>query len=225
MYNNATGLASLVNSPYRDMDVMRVQMTPREVAGLQQLAMSYGANQDDLYDPITGEPRFSFLKKILPMVAGALLGGMGMSSFGAAATVGLGYGLIEGDLKKGLMAGLSAYSGSSIGAGLKAAAGAGQVSTEPPATLAAQLGLKESELISPFADSSKDLLGVSIPDTSAPIPAVSPVGASAAQAGTTVKPPQGLFGTMGRGASNIFTGQEGASDAFMKALGGPMGKC
>jgi len=174
MYNNATGLASLVNSPYRDMDVMRVQMTPREVAGLQQLAMSYGANQDDLYDPITGEPRFSFLKKILPMVAGALLGGMGMSSFGAAATVGLGYGLIEGDLKKGLMAGLSAYSGSSIGAGLKAAAGAGQVSTEPPATLAAQLGLKESELISPFADSSKDLLGVSIPDTSAPIPAVSP---------------------------------------------------
>ncbi len=90
MYNNATGLASLVNSPYRDMDVMRVQMTPREVAGLQQLAMSYGANQDDLYDPITGEPRFSFLKKILPMVAGALLGGMGMSSFGAAATVGLG---------------------------------------------------------------------------------------------------------------------------------------
>jgi hypothetical protein len=81
MYNNdpqymnssQAGLGSLVASPYADSDVMRVKMTPREVAGLQQLAMAYGANERDLYDPVTGEPQFSFLKKILPMIAGAIL--------------------------------------------------------------------------------------------------------------------------------------------------------
>jgi len=60
MYNSSpqAGLAALTASPYADSDVMNVQMTPREVAGLQQLAMSYGANEQDLYDPVTGQPRF-----------------------------------------------------------------------------------------------------------------------------------------------------------------------
>ena len=137
MYNNApqAGLASLVNSPYRDMDVMRVQMTPREVAGLQQIALSYGAREEDLYDPVTGEPRFLSLKNILPMIAGAVLGpaGFGLSPFAAAATVGIGYGLVEGDLKKGLMAGLGAYSGGKIGEGLKAAGEATAPAPEAPA--------------------------------------------------------------------------------------------
>ena len=129
MYNNAyisppqSGIASLVSSPHADSDVMNVKMTPREVAGLQQLAVSHGATEQDLYDPITGQPQFSFLKKILPMVAGAFLGpaGYGLSPFAAAATVGLGYGLIEGDLQKGLMAGLGAYSGANITGAFKAA--------------------------------------------------------------------------------------------------------
>ena len=80
MYNNdpkfmnpQQGLASLVNSPYRDSDVMQVKMTPNEVAGLQQLALHYGANEQDLYDPVTGQPKFSFLKKLLPTIAGAIL--------------------------------------------------------------------------------------------------------------------------------------------------------
>ena len=133
------GLASLVASPYRDSDVMQVKMTPREVAGLQQLAMSYGAMPEDLYDPVTGQPQFSFLKKLLPTLIGATLNtfapGVGSkvgSLFGlsgaAASTVGTGlvvggaYGLIEGDLKKGLQAGLGAYSGANIAQSLSAAA-------------------------------------------------------------------------------------------------------
>lgn len=133
------GLASLVASPYRDSDVMQVKMTPREVAGLQQLAMSYGAMPEDLYDPVTGQPQFSFLKKLLPTLIGATLNtfapGVGSkvgSLFGlsgaAASTIGTGlvvggaYGLVEGDLKKGLQAGLGAYSGANIAQSLQAAA-------------------------------------------------------------------------------------------------------
>ena len=134
------GLASLVASPYRDSDVMQVKMTPREVAGLQQLAMSYGAMPEDLYDPVTGQPQFSFLKKLLPTLIGATLNtfapGIGRTvgnlipglSEAAASTIGTGlvvggaYGLIEGDLKKGLEAGLGAYSGANIAQSLQAAA-------------------------------------------------------------------------------------------------------
>jgi hypothetical protein len=150
MYNNdpkytnpsQAGLGSLVASPYADSDVMRVKMTPREVAGLQQLAMAYGANEQDLYDPVTGEPQFSFLKKILPMIAGAILPSIpviGPALAGVAKTIGFGNqaigtgllvggvtGLIEGDLKKGLMAGIGAYSGANLAQALQGASvGAG----------------------------------------------------------------------------------------------------
>jgi hypothetical protein len=236
MYNNdpkymnpQQGLASLVNSPYGDSDVMRVKMTPREVAGLQQLAMSYGANQRDLYDPVTGEPRFSFLKKILPMIAGTVLGpaGFGMSAFGAAATVGAVTGLIEGDLKKGLMAGLGAYSGAKIGEGFTAAGkAASQVSTAPPpSTLAQQLGLKESDLIAPTGLDSKAAFGVDIPDTSGPLPAVSPMqAADVVQTVTPRQAPTGFFGTMGQGVKNVFaSGDAGdaSRSAFMKTFENP----
>lgn len=139
MYNQTpeAGLASLVRSPYRDMDVMNVQMTPREVAGLQQIALAYGANEQDLYDPVTGQPRFSFLKKILPMLAGAVLGPAGFQLFSSALTAGLAVGavtgLVEGDLKKGLMAGLGAYSGATLASGLKDAAAAAQTAKEKAA--------------------------------------------------------------------------------------------
>lgn len=131
-------------------------MTPREVAGLQQLAISHGATEQDLYDPVTGEPRFSFLKKILPMIAGAVLPsipgvgqiaktiGFGSEALGTALLVGGATGLIEGDLKKGLMAGLGAYSGATLSEGLKAASIAGRpdetLSEITPAAQAAKAG-------------------------------------------------------------------------------------
>lgn len=231
MYNNdpkymnpQQGLASLVNSPYGDSDVMRVKMTPREVAGLQQLAMSYGANQRDLYDPVTGEPRFSFLKKILPMIAGTVLGpaGFGMSAFGAAATVGAVTGLIEGDLKKGLMAGLGAYSGAKIGEGLKAA-GTPTPAPEAPATEVAPTAklpgvpsMKESILGGP-TPRTFDTTGAAT--WSAAQPGQAPV-TQAVQAATTVKPPPtGFFDTMGQGVKNVFASGD-AGDASRKAFMG-----
>ena len=172
MYNNdpkfmnpQQGLASLVNSPYRDSDVMQVKMTPNEVAGLQQLALHYGANEQDLYDPVTGQPKFSFLKKLLPTIAGAILntvapgvGGAVGKFFGlsgaAASTLGTGLlvggatALIEGDLKKGLMAGLGAYGGANLAQSLQAAAAA-------PAAPSAEEVVKAAEA----TDAAKSLVG------------------------------------------------------------------
>ncbi|NCW90320.1 MAG: hypothetical protein EBV73_07250, partial [Rhodocyclales bacterium] len=220
--------------------VMRVQMTPREVAGLQQLAMSYGANQDDLYDPITGEPRFSFLKKILPMVAGAVLGpaGFGLSPFAAAATVGIGYGLIEGDLQKGLMAGLGAYSGGKIGEAFKAAGTPAAPAPTAPATTPAPTPDITAGSATQFPKvtgyGADRLSGMTDYQDSYVPPA--PV-TQTVQAGTTVKPPSttvkppSTFGenlsAAGQGIKNVFaSGDAGAASrkAFMGVFDNPISK-
>jgi hypothetical protein len=93
-------------------------MAPQELAGLQQLAMAHGGSLTR--NPETGLYEASFLKKILPQVIGAILPsvpgvgqftktlGFGNEALGSALIVGGATGLIEGDLKKGLMAGLGA---------------------------------------------------------------------------------------------------------------------
>jgi hypothetical protein len=232
MYNSSpqAGLAALTASPYADSDVMNVRMTPREVAGLQQLAMSYGADEQDLYDPVTGQPRFSFLKKILPMIAGTVLGpaGFGMSAFGAAATVGAVTGLIEGDLKKGLMAGLGAYSGAKIGEGLKAAATPAPAPTAPATEVApapnitAGSATQFPKVTGYGADQLSRMTDYQ--DTYVPPAPVT----QTVQAATTVKPPPtGFFDTMGQGVKNVFSaGDAGTASrqAFMGVFDNPLSK-
>lgn len=112
-------LANDLASKGRNNDSLLVHMTPNEVNSLQGLAIANGGSLT--VNPDTGLPEAGFLDSILPMVAGFALGpaGLGvMSSLGAAATVGGITGLLEGDLGKGLMAGLGAYSGSSLGQSL-----------------------------------------------------------------------------------------------------------
>ena len=246
MYSSMSeaGLASLAKSPYRDSDVMNVQMTPREVAGLQQLALSQGATPQDLYDPVTGQPRFSFLKKLLPTIIGATLKtvapGFGQavgkmlpfglsdeaaSNVGTALVVGGATGLIEGDLKKGLQAGLGAYSGATLASGLeqaglaaRQAAEASRVSNAPvaPSTLAQQLGLKEKDLISPdMGFDSKGLMGVDVNMAAPPLPPVAytPPTQAADVVKTVTKRP-GFF----EGVNALFT-PEGRK-AFGQATGG-----
>jgi len=77
MYQNpAQGLASLG----RNNDSMLVHMTPGEVGGLQQLAMSAGGSLT--INPQTGLPEAGFLSSLLPALAGAaanvMLPGSGM---------------------------------------------------------------------------------------------------------------------------------------------------
>jgi hypothetical protein len=143
MYNDApeAGLASLLASRGRNGDSVLVHMAPEEVQGLQALAMAHGGELT--INPDTGLYEANILKKFLPMIAGAVLntvapgvGGAIGKFFGlsgtAASTLGTGLlvggvtGLIEGDLKKGLMAGIGAYSGANLAQSLQGASvGAG----------------------------------------------------------------------------------------------------
>ena len=114
----------------RGPDTQLVHMAPQEVRGLQALARAHGGSLT--VNPETGLAEAGFLKKILPMVLGAALAPLtagtslaflGATPLASAMTVGAGYGLATGDLRKGLMAGLGAYGGANLGAGLNAAAG------------------------------------------------------------------------------------------------------
>jgi hypothetical protein len=117
---------------------MLVHMAPKEVAGLQALAMAHGGSLT--VNPQTGLPEAGFLKNLLPTLIGAGLmfatGGTGAAlipGLSNAATIGLGVGGLQalrtGSLRKGLMAGLGAYGGagmmgSVLGAGAAGASGA-----------------------------------------------------------------------------------------------------
>jgi hypothetical protein len=111
----------------RNGDSMLVHMAPSEVAGLQALGLSHGITMT--INPHTGLPEaFSFkklLKSALPMIAGFALGPAGFgvvsSALGAGALVGGATALATGSLQKGIMAGLGAYGGASLGAGLQSA--------------------------------------------------------------------------------------------------------
>jgi hypothetical protein len=115
---------------------MLVHMAPKEVAGLQALAMAHGGSLT--VNPQTGLPEAGFLKNLLPTLIGAGLmfatGGTGAAlipGLSNAATIGLGVGGIQalrtGSLKKGLMAGLGAYGGAGM-MGSVLGAGTGAIS-------------------------------------------------------------------------------------------------
>jgi hypothetical protein len=96
-------------------------MTKGEIKGLQGLALAAGGSLS--INPDTGLVEASFLKRILPMVAGA---GLMMTGIGAPLAAGMVGGfetLRTGDIGKGLMAGLGAYGGAGLAQGLSAAGG------------------------------------------------------------------------------------------------------
>ena len=113
MKQTAQGLASLGRGP----DTELVHMAPSEVAGLQQLAQAHGGSLT--INPHTGLPEAGFLSSILPTVIGGALMATGVGSpLGVAMMVGAGYTAATGSLKSGLMAGLGAYGGAGLGAGI-----------------------------------------------------------------------------------------------------------
>jgi hypothetical protein len=120
-----TSLANQVQEKGRGQDTMLVHMTPKEVGGLQALAMAHGGSLT--INPQTGLPEAGFLSSILPMVAGAALtigSGGAINPYMSAAIVGGITGLSSKSLSKGLMAGLGAFGGAGLGTALSAA-GAG----------------------------------------------------------------------------------------------------
>jgi hypothetical protein len=137
---------------------MLVHMAPKEVAGLQALAMAHGGSLT--VNPQTGLPEAGFLKNLLPTLIGAGLmfatGGTGAAlipGLSNAATIGLGIGGLQalrtGSLRKGLMAGLGAYGGagmmgSVLGAGATGAANAASTEAIAAGDLAAQQAVTPS---------------------------------------------------------------------------------
>ncbi len=116
-------LANHMAAQGRGPDQVLVHMSPRELQGLQSLAVAHGGTLTT--NPHTGLPEAGFLDSVLPIAAGFLLGpagfGIAETALGAAGIVGGITGLATGSLSKGLMAGLGAYGGSSLGTSLMGA--------------------------------------------------------------------------------------------------------
>ena len=103
----------------RGRDSTLVHMTPREVSGLQSLAMAHGGTLT--INPETGLPEAGFLDSILPTLLGGaatFFSGGTITPLMAALGVGGLTALTSKDLGKGLMAGLGAYGGAGIAGGL-----------------------------------------------------------------------------------------------------------
>ena len=181
----------------RGGDSMLVHMTPGEVKGLQALAMSQGGSLT--INPSTGLPEAKFLKRLLPTLIGAGLSFIpGVGPLMAAGLVGGAETLRTGNLGKGLMAGLGAFGGANIAAGLAgsaAAAGAG-AGAAPSAYQSALSNL------GPAAESM----------SAAQVAQTAPMAQQAAIAGEGFK---GLGSAAGR--SGFMSGVGGAKGALMTA--------
>jgi len=192
-------LAQDMASRGRGPDTMLVHMAPKEVAGLQALALAHGGSLT--INPQTGLPEAGFLSAILPMVAGmalnafapgvgtavgSALGGLGGAA-GTGILVGGLTGLATGSLRKGLMAGLGAYGGAGIG-DVIGNAGAAAIEAGVPATTAS---------VAPVVPPVSPVASV-VPPVS-PVAPVAPVAAAPASGvvvGGPIPPPSYLQGAI-----------------------------
>jgi hypothetical protein len=190
---------------------MLVHMTPGEVKGLHALALAHGGSLT--INPDTGLVEANFLKKLLPTVLGFGLNFLfpGLGALGSAALVGAGETIrTKGDLGKGLMAGLGAFGGASLGAGLSAAAGtAGATGAGASST-----GALTAEQIAQKAITDAGQFGYANA-----VPAAQTAMTTAAPASATAP---GFFNQMGQGISAL--ANPAGRTAFMNAVpGGMMG--
>jgi len=103
----------------RGPDSTLVHMSPREVEGLQKLAVANGTTLT--INPDTGLPEAFSLQDLLPTLIGGAatyLTGGAITPLMAALGTGAVTALTSKDLGKGLMAGLGAYSGAGLVSGL-----------------------------------------------------------------------------------------------------------
>lgn len=213
----AEGLASLG----RGKDTMLMHVTPREVAGLQNLAMAQGGSLT--INPQTGLPEAGWFDDILgavaPIALGALLGpagiGLASSALGAGLMTGAaGFALSGGDLGAGLSAGLGGAGGFGLGSSLGsvgAAAKIPQVSTIGADATSAFGNVAPASLAAPGASSASSLFPATAGSSSLSGTASSMFPATAASTGTTAatnlmgKTVPYSFGDIGRGAKEVFS--------------------
>lgn len=204
----------------RGEDSLLIHMTPKEVSGLQALAQAHGKSLT--FNPDTGLPEAGVLSSILPMVIGAGLtvaSGGALSPLMAAAITGGGYMAATGSLQKGLMAGLGAYGGGSIGAGI-ADMGATSLAGEAAAPQLATLNNTMAAMPGVTADAM--FMG---PTGASDIAAASAAQTGFGEAANAAKMAamQNNYGldAMGRGFSQM--GKSGGIGQLTSRLGGDMG--
>jgi hypothetical protein len=184
----------------RDGDTELVHMTKGEIRGLQGLALAHGGSLS--INPDTGLVEASFLKRILPMVAGAgLMMIPGVNALAAAGMVGGFETMRTGDIGKGLMAGLGAYGGAGLAQGLSTAgaSAAGDIGVNATST-----GLQNTG-----ANALRESAGAAL---STPMPGVSNAAGEALRAGAQAPV---TLGNMGAGFNQI-TSSPGALGSFAK---------
>lgn len=116
-------MAQQVRARGRGDDTMLIHMTPKEVGGLQTLALATGGSLT--VNPDTGLPEAGWLGDMLPTILGVVGAAFGLPTW-AVGLGGMAAGTAAtGDLSKGLMAGLGAFGGASLAgaAGISGAAG------------------------------------------------------------------------------------------------------
>jgi len=195
----------------RNGDSMLMHVTPDEVHGLQRLAMAQGGSLT--INPHTGLPEANIFsqawKAIKPVAAplaglalnyfvpglGAMMGGISNAAAAGLLTGGVG-ALATGSLSKGLMAGLGAYGGASLGGTLSGlgetaatnaaqnmgyASGVGELGLAPAeaAQFAAETGRSAAANMTPFEKISGGLSSA----VSDPKAALSALGGGSTMAG------------------------------------------
>ena len=125
-------MAQSLASQGRYGDTMLVHMNPVEVAGLDAYTRKMGGGGLTV-NPRTGQP-----EAFLPFLLGLGLQGLGMTALQAGLATGIGTAVATKDLGKGVLAGLGAFGGADIGAGL-GAAGATSATSAVPATAGADI--------------------------------------------------------------------------------------
>ena len=229
MQPNYQNSAQQLQTMGRNGDSMLVHMTPDEVGGLQSLAMAMGGSLS--INPDTGLPEANILKKLLPVLLGvglnfALPGaGLVASLGGKAATAGLlvgaGQTALTGDINKGLMAGLGAFGGASLGgalAGKSAAAAAAPSGAATAKTAAANIlpgDMLAEQLASKALPIPGDMLAEQLASKALPIPGDMLAEQLASKAAPTV-------GSLGATAPAAKTGLAGFGQQFGQAARGTM---
>jgi hypothetical protein len=192
----------------RNGDSMLVHMTPKEVGGLQALAMAAGGSLTT--NPDTGLPEANFLEALLPTVLGIGLSMIpGVGPLAAAGIVGGGTALATGDIEKGLMAGLGAYGGAGIGntlSSMGAAAGAEGAALATAGSAADVSAATGANIAAPTMANSSTLIP--------PSGAIGP----AQYAGSS-----GPLSNIGTGLGQAFQNPGQFGSQLMSNLGGPMG--
>jgi len=184
----------------RDGDTELVHMTKGEIKSLQGLALAAGGSLS--INPDTGLVEASFLKRLLPTIAGAgLMMIPGVGPLAAAGMVGGFETLRTGDIGKGLMAGLGAYGGAGLTQGLSTAGASavGDIGVNATSVGAENVG----------ANALRESAGAGL---STPMPGVTNAAGEALRAGAQAPV---TLGNMGQGVSQAF--QPGGASAIYNA--------